>query len=240
MSVKANIQRIEKEMNDLKTSEHVAVTKAERIENNDLLWKVVFEGPDESPYEDGIFTLKFIFPEDYPTHGPEARFMTPMFHPNVNAKKDNHVCINLLNKWDEGRTLEDVILGIYDILLNPLVKKMTSKGMKRGLAVALAYLIMILVIGVIIGVTIPSLGEQISDIVSAIPKIVEDIKGWIDGIFVKLSNLSLENLDNIKAAFLLKIENLATDIQTDLPTTAVNIIYSLASGIGVILLSLVL
>ena len=125
-------------------------------------------------------------------------------------------------------------------LLNPLVKKMTSKGMKRGLAVALAYLIMILVIGVIIGVTIPSLGEQISDIVSAIPKIVEDIKGWIDGIFVKLSNLSLENLDNIKAAFLLKIENLATDIQTDLPTTAVNIISSLASGIGVILLSLVL
>jgi len=122
MSVKADIQRIEKEMNDLKTSEHVAVTKAERIENNDLLWKVVFEGPDESPYEDGIFTLKFIFPEDYPTQGPEARFMTPMFHPNVNAKSDNHVCINLLNEWDKDRTLEDVILGIYDILLNPLVK----------------------------------------------------------------------------------------------------------------------
>ena len=122
MSVKADIQRIEKEMNDLKTSELVAVTKAERIDNNDLLWKVVFEGPDESPYEDGIFTLKFIFPEDYPTHGPEARFMTPMFHPNVNAKKDNHVCINLLNEWDKDRTLEDVILGIYDILLNPLVK----------------------------------------------------------------------------------------------------------------------
>lgn len=122
MSVKADIQRIEKEMNDLKTSELVPVTKAERIDNNDLLWKVVFEGPDESPYEDGIFTLKFIFPEDYPTHGPEARFMTPMFHPNVDASSDNHVCINLLNSWDKNRTLEDVILGIYDILLNPLVK----------------------------------------------------------------------------------------------------------------------
>lgn len=125
-------------------------------------------------------------------------------------------------------------------LLNPLVKKMTSKGMKRGLAVVVAYLLMILVIGIMIGVTIPSLGEQISDIVSAVPKIVDDIKGWIDSIFVKLSDLSLENLDNIKSAFLLKIENFASDIQTNLPTTAVNIISSLASGIGKIILSFVL
>ena len=28
----------------------------------------------------------------------------------------------LLNYWDKNRTLEDVILGIFDILLNPLVK----------------------------------------------------------------------------------------------------------------------
>ena len=115
----ADINRITKEMNDLLNSELVPVNKVERINNNDLIWKVIFEGPDESPYEDGIFILKFIFPNDYPTHGPEARFITPMFHPNVNSKKDQHVCINLLNSWDSNRTLEDVVLGIYDILLNP-------------------------------------------------------------------------------------------------------------------------
>ena len=125
-------------------------------------------------------------------------------------------------------------------VLNPLVKKMTSGGMKRGLAVTLAYLLMLLVVTAIIGFTIPSLGDQISDIVSAVPKIVDDLKGWIDSIFEKLSNLSLENLDNIKAAFLSKIENFATDIQTDLPTTIVNLISRLASGIGKIILSLVL
>ncbi len=117
-----DIERIKREMNNLKNSELVPVTKVERIDNNDLIWKVVFEGPDESPYEDGIFTLKFIFQNDYPISGPEARFMTPMFHPNVDATSDNHVCINLLNKWDPKRTLEDVLLGIFDILLNPLVK----------------------------------------------------------------------------------------------------------------------
>lgn len=125
-------------------------------------------------------------------------------------------------------------------LLNPLVKKLTERKVKRGLAVVIAYLVMILVVGGICVFTIPSLGDQISDILSAIPKITNDIKGWIDDIFVKLSNLSLENLDTVKASFMAKIENFSTGIQTNLPETAVNIVSSLISGIGKIIISLVL
>ena len=125
-------------------------------------------------------------------------------------------------------------------LLNPLVKKLTEKKVKRGLAVVIAYLVMLLVVGGICVFTIPSLGDQISDILSAIPKITNDIKGWIDDIFVKLSNLSLENLDTVKASFMAKIENFSTGIQTNLPETAVNIVSSLISGIGKIIISLVL
>ena len=125
-------------------------------------------------------------------------------------------------------------------LLNPIVKKLTEKKVKRGLAVVIAYLVMILVVGGICVFTIPSLGDQISDILSAIPKITNDIKGWIDDIFVKLSNLSLENLDTVKASFMAKIENFSTGIQTNLPETAVNIVSSLISGIGKIMISLVL
>ena len=125
-------------------------------------------------------------------------------------------------------------------LLNPIVKKLTEKKVKRGLAVVIAYLVMILVVGGICVFTIPSLGDQISDILSAIPKITNDIKGWIDDIFVKLSNLSLENLDTVKASFMAKIENFSTGIQTNLPETAVNIVSSLISGIGKIIISLVL
>ena len=125
-------------------------------------------------------------------------------------------------------------------LLNPIVKKLTEKKVKRGLAVVIAYLVMLLVVGGICVFTIPSLGDQISDILSAIPKITNDIKGWIDDIFVKLSNLSLENLDTVKASFMAKIENFSTGIQTNLPETAVNIVSSLISGIGKIIISLVL
>ena len=125
-------------------------------------------------------------------------------------------------------------------LLNPLVKKIMSKNVKKGLAVAFAYLIVLVVIGVILGFTIPSLGNQISDLLSAVPKIVNDVGGWIDDLFVKLSNLSLQNLDNVKEAFLLKINTFAVDIQTNLPELAVDVVSALASGIGTIALSLVL
>ncbi len=125
-------------------------------------------------------------------------------------------------------------------LLNPMVKKLTEKGMKRGLAVVVAYLVMLAIVGLIIGFTIPSLGQQISDIVAAVPKIANDLSGWIDDIFAKISDLSLQNLDNVKSAFMLKIQNFATGIQTNLPETAVNIVSSLVSGVGKIVISLIL
>lgn len=118
----ADKNRIRNEMNSLLISENIPVNKVERINNNDLDWKIEFDGPEETAYEDGIFVLEFVFPEDYPIHGPEAKFITPMFHPNVDPSSNNHVCINLLNSWDSKRTIEDVMLGIFDILINPSTK----------------------------------------------------------------------------------------------------------------------
>lgn len=125
-------------------------------------------------------------------------------------------------------------------LLNPIVKKLTDKGMSRILATIVAYLAMVLMIGLILAFTIPSLGTQISDIVTAVPSIVSDVKEWINNIFVKISNLSLENLDSVKNTFMSRIETFATDIETSLPEMAMNFVSSLASGIGKILLSLIL
>ena len=117
----ADIKRIADEMDKLKNSNYASIRKTERINNNDLEWKVVFDGPEETAYEYGIFSLKFIFPNDYPTHGPEGIFITPMFHPNVRVP-DQHICINLLNNWEPNRTIEEVIVGILDIMINPHVE----------------------------------------------------------------------------------------------------------------------
>lgn len=110
---------LEKEFNRLKNSQNLPIAKCEYINNNKKHWKVVFEGSQCSPYEDGFFIIEVLFNNGtFPENGPECKFITKMFHPNV--ADDGHICINLLNEWNPKRTMEDVIFGILEIMDNPV------------------------------------------------------------------------------------------------------------------------
>jgi len=138
-------------------------------------------------------------------------------------------------------TISPLFIGFFIAwLLNPLVLKLNKKGVKKTLSVIIVYLLLLLLIYLIFAFTIPSLGNQISDIVAAIPGIVDDVNSWINKVFVDLSNMTLQNLDAVKASFLKTITDFAASVETNLPTTAVNLISSVASGIGTIVLSLII
>lgn len=110
---------LDKEFERLKNSQNVPVVKCQYIDNNKKHWKVVFKGSQCSPYEDGYFIVEFLFNKGtFPQYGPEGKFITKMFHPNVDS--NGHICINILNKWDQNRTMEDVIFGILEIMDNPI------------------------------------------------------------------------------------------------------------------------
>lgn len=40
-------------------------------------------GPEQSPYEGGMFKLELFLPEDYPMAAPKVRFLTKIYHPNI-------------------------------------------------------------------------------------------------------------------------------------------------------------
>lgn len=108
---------LDKEFNKIKNSENVPIVKCEYINNNKRHWKIVFKGSQSSPYEDGLFTLEFLFKSEFPKKGPEAKFITKMFHPNV--RDDGHICINILNNWDGNLSIENVLYGIIELMDNP-------------------------------------------------------------------------------------------------------------------------
>jgi len=53
-------------------------------ESNMGFWKVVLKGPPESAYSTGTFVLYLDMDDDYPRRPPKGRFVTPIFHPNIN------------------------------------------------------------------------------------------------------------------------------------------------------------
>ena len=124
-------------------------------------------------------------------------------------------------------------------LLNPLVTKLTDRGLNRPVSVILIFALMIIFLYLFILLAVPAMANQIKDIVGTIPTILSDLKSWVENIFDKIADLSLENLDTTKTHFFESIEKIGTNLQTNLPQTALNLISSMASGLGKILLSFI-
>ena len=59
-----------------------------------MKWDAVIFGPDESPWEGGIFELTMEFTEIYPNKSPIVKFKKAIFHPNV--YNDGSICLDIL------------------------------------------------------------------------------------------------------------------------------------------------
>ena len=93
-------------------------------------WTAVITGPENTPYEGGIFTLKMVFTDRYPMMPPEVRFISEMFHPNVYSKEEgsNHypdmtgiICLNIFgNDWIVNLSIRTILLSIRNLLEKPM------------------------------------------------------------------------------------------------------------------------
>ena len=87
------------------------------------VWKVSIIGPQNTPYQTGVFTINVFFPEDYPKKGAEFRFVNKIYHLNVDFKhKDSigHICLSSLNEWAttgkvSGKPCYGVKQALFDI-----------------------------------------------------------------------------------------------------------------------------
>lgn len=61
---------------------------------NARYFHVDINGPQDSPFEGGRFKLELFLPEEYPMAAPKVRFMTKIYHPNVD--KLGRICLDIL------------------------------------------------------------------------------------------------------------------------------------------------
>ncbi|CAL8368083.1 unnamed protein product [Lota lota] len=79
-------------------------------------------GGDGTPYEGGLFTLEIKVPERYPFEPPNIRFLTPIYHPNIdNAGRICHDGLKLPPKgaWRPSLNISTVLTSIQLLMAEP-------------------------------------------------------------------------------------------------------------------------
>ena len=87
-------------------------------ENNNKTWTIRIKPSKDSPYKNGVFSIKVEFPNDFPNSRPEVRFINKIYHLNVNPS-NGHIDIYYLINWDKTTTITELLVGIFLIFIFP-------------------------------------------------------------------------------------------------------------------------
>ncbi|MEJ1270093.1 ubiquitin-conjugating enzyme E2T [Cricetulus griseus] len=93
----------------------------QRLLSNRILPKEILGGAN-TPYEKGVFTLEVIVPERYPFEPPQIRFLTPIYHPNIDS--GGRICLDVLKlppkgAWRPSLNIATLLTSIQLLMAEP-------------------------------------------------------------------------------------------------------------------------
>ncbi|OMJ70982.1 hypothetical protein SteCoe_30909 [Stentor coeruleus] len=110
-------RRIQKETERL-VMDPVAGISASPDPSNPRYFHIQISGPITTPYEGGIFELELYLPDEYPMCPPKVRFLTKIYHPNVDRL--GRICLDILkDKWSPALQIRSVLLSIQALMSAP-------------------------------------------------------------------------------------------------------------------------
>ncbi|KAG2232716.1 hypothetical protein INT48_000073, partial [Thamnidium elegans] len=116
------LKRINKELKDLERDPPSSCS-AGPIGDDLFHWQATIMGPEDSPYQGGVFFLSIHFPTDYPFKPPKINFTTKIYHPNINS--NGSICLDILkDQWSPALTISKgnlarVLLSVCSLLTDP-------------------------------------------------------------------------------------------------------------------------
>ena len=109
--------RIYRELNSL-TSDPICGMTVNPIGGNIRYLKIALDGPPDTPYFGGVFELEMFLPSEYPMAPPHVRFVTKIYHPNIDFV--GRICLDILKKaWSPALQISKIILSIQSLLAEP-------------------------------------------------------------------------------------------------------------------------
>jgi len=79
-------------------------------------------GPEDSSYEGGVFKIDILIPDRYPMEPPKVRFLTPIYHPNIDD--GGRICLDILKpaptgSWKPSINICSVLTSLQVLLSEP-------------------------------------------------------------------------------------------------------------------------
>jgi len=84
-------KRRERDIARLKQKKYEVTRVSETIIN------ITFNGPEDTPYEKGIWQIVVNFPQEYPYKSPSIGFLQKIYHPNIDIQSGS-ICLDVLNQ----------------------------------------------------------------------------------------------------------------------------------------------
>jgi ubiquitin-conjugating enzyme E2 D/E len=105
------LRRIQKELTDISHDPPANCSGGPTREDDLMNWSAMIIGPEDCPFQGGVFYLNIQFPTDYPFRPPKINFTTRVYHPNINS--NGGICLDILkDQWSPALTISKVLLSI--------------------------------------------------------------------------------------------------------------------------------
>ncbi len=125
-------------------------------------------------------------------------------------------------------------------LFNPLVCKLENKGIKRGLASILVYILFLLILLGFFYLLIPTVYDQINELINSLPGILNSLESWLSRFLENFNEYDFINIKNIEDSLIGNLESFISTTTQNLPTLIMNMIGNVFSGLGTLMISLVI
>ncbi|KAJ8947879.1 hypothetical protein NQ318_010025 [Aromia moschata] len=114
-------QRLSRELAKMRNTPPQGICVFPKDDNLSSL-EVKIVGPDDTPYKNGVFTLEVLVPERYPFVPPSIKFITKVYHPNIDD--NGRICLDLIKmppagRWKPTIGVEGLLIAVRMLLETP-------------------------------------------------------------------------------------------------------------------------